>query len=66
MLGIDLAMATPVPTIDPATLICCGGGICITVLLVGSIAFILVFYGLAAWLSWIAIKALGTYFKKNR
>lgn len=44
---------------------CCGGALCITALLVISIAAILVSCGISTWIAWMAFKALGIKFGKR-
>jgi hypothetical protein len=43
---------------------CVGGGLCITALLIGSIAMIIVLTGISAALSIWIFKVLGKYLKK--
>ncbi|WP_424359914.1 hypothetical protein [Methanocella sp. MCL-LM] len=54
-----IILVTPTPTIDPATAMCCGGAICITVLLVASIVAILASCGISTWLALWFFKMLG-------
>lgn len=52
-------MVSPVPAVDPATAMFCGGTICVTVLLVAAILSILVSCGISTGMAWLIFKKLG-------
>lgn len=53
-------------TMDTETQICCLGGLLITLLTVGSIVFIVFFYGVAGYITYRLLKYLGISLKKDK